>query len=86
VAIETLEHLWTQVLWGTAKRVRSLLEADFLRKTKICDAEVTLHIDKDVFRLEIPKDYVVFVKMLEAQQKLTHVKLGKLFIKPPFLD
>ncbi len=86
MAIEALKHLWTQILWGTAKRVRSLLEADFLRKTEIRDAEVTLHIDKDVFRLEIPKDDIVLVKMLEAQQKLTHVKLGKLFIKPPFLD
>jgi len=86
VAIEALKHLWTQVLWGTTKRVRSLLEADFLRKTEIRDAEVTLHINKDVFRLEIPKDDIVLVKMLEAQQKLTHVKLGKLFIKPPLLD
>jgi hypothetical protein len=40
---------------------------------------VTLHIDEYVFRLEIPEDDVVLVKMLEAQQELTHVKTCKIF-------
>jgi hypothetical protein len=79
VSIETLKHLWAKVLWRTAKRIRSFLQAYLLGKSEICNTKVTLHIDEYVFRLEIPEDDVVLVKMLEAQQELTHVKTCKIF-------
>ena len=50
----------------TTKTVSFFLEA-FLAETEICDSNVTIEIQQDVFRLQIPVDNSHGVKVTESQ-------------------
>ena len=58
----------------TTKTVSFFLEA-FLAETEICDSNVTIKIQQDVFRLQIPVDNSHGVKVTESQGQLGQVEL-----------
>ncbi len=79
MTLSILEHFWAQVLWRPTKRMRALIFFDNLRKSKVCNLDVPIHIDKDVFGLYVTVDNVFIVQVLKSEQNLAHVELCKFF-------
>lgn len=74
-------HLWCQVLRGTAKRIRILLVIDV---ENFCEPEVGQHnvavlVQQDVLRLEISVNNFGVVEVAKGKSNLCCVKLSLVF-------
>lgn len=64
----------TQVLWGTAERVCLVVGVNVLGQTEICEANVSVLIEKNVLGLEVSVDNVERVQMTESKTDFSHVQ------------
>lgn len=53
----------------------------FLGEAKICELEITVSTDHDVFRLQIAIKNMIFVQVLEGQEDVGRIELGSRFLK-----
>ena len=76
------DHFWCEVGHGaaeglcTARRVKHTL----LTKAKIGKTGVTIRVNYDIIRLEIPEDDIALVQRLDRQKYLTKIFSGSLLI------
>ena len=85
MAFRIVEHLGAQVLWRPTKRVRSLIFPDDFGQTEISNLDMAIHVNENILWLYVTVNYIFVVKVLEAEQNLTHVKLCKSLRKFPLL-
>lgn len=86
MAFVVLKHFWAEVLGRAAERVGLFVFSDLLRQAEVCDPDVAVCVDEDVFGLDVPVHDVLLVHVLEAQQDLTHVELRQLLREAPLLQ
>ena len=66
------EHLWGQILWGTAKSVGSGLAV--FGKSEVCQFQVALLINQNILWLQISVNNVQRVQILEHEGDLGRIK------------
>lgn len=53
------QHFWSQVLWSSTQSVGSVFHV--LRKTKVCQLQITFFVYKYIFRLQISKKVITII-------------------------
>ena len=79
MTVRVLEHLGAKIFRGAAERVASLVLRDHFGEAEVSDADVTIHVDKDVLRLDVAIHDVPFMHVVEAEKDLAHVELCQSF-------
>ena len=61
------DYLWSEVLRSAHESVCLLsFRQTFLWETKIRQFNVTISIKKDIFRFQVPVDYILLMQLLES--------------------
>lgn len=82
----TDQHLWGEILSGTAERVSDFTLLDKFSKTKVRKHQVSVLANKYILRLEIPIQNLLGVKLRKTQGYLSGKKLCLLFVESLDLD
>lgn len=77
-----LNDLRRNVFWSTANTKCKLvfIEANF-RNTKVCDFDMTLLIQQNIFRFEIPVNYIPSMQILKRQQYFSSIKFSNMLLE-----
>lgn len=57
----------------------------YFGEAKIGELDVTVDVDKDIFRLEVAIEHILVVDVLKAKQDFSEIKLGFLFTEYPLV-
>lgn len=76
-----LDHLWRQVFRSSTISLSARLRIKHLSKSKINDFKVAIHVNKDVFQLQISVDNSLFVQVTQSHCDLSSVKLNFVFLE-----
>mmetsp|Transcript_25219 Transcript_25219/g.48848 ORF Transcript_25219/g.48848 Transcript_25219/m.48848 type:complete len:181 (+) Transcript_25219:1675-2217(+) len=68
------------VLGRSAKSIG--LESDFLSEAKVSDLEEAVFVEEQVLWLQIAINHIFRVKILENQNDMSRIKLGRVIIEP----
>jgi hypothetical protein len=68
----SLDDLWRQVVWCATQRPGDV--GDEFGESKICELDVAIRVDEDVFRLKIAIDDVVRVEIVNGKRNLCRVE------------
>jgi hypothetical protein len=69
-----MTHLWRKVIGSATQRPGCC--GTWLGETKICHLDVSIEIEKYIFRLQVSIDDVFFVEEFESKRHFGRIELG----------
>lgn len=70
-----LDHLWSKILGCSAVSLGSVILVKHFGETEVNDFEIAIHVDKDVFKFEIPVYNSFLMKISQSHCNLSSIEL-----------
>lgn len=82
--VDIQEHLWCCVPKGAAvsEGLVIIFRGELFREAEINQLDMAVPIEHDIFGLQIPVDYLLFVEHFQSDKHLSSIELDPFFFKP----
>ena len=76
------KHFWSNVFRSSAKTGSLLIFGDFSSKTKVCQLQIAITIEKHIFWLQVSINDILVMQMPQSNSYLSNHEFSLLFREP----